>query len=141
VPLVGSLLRLWKVVPVDRDGSGAAGLRAILERLLEGGAILLFPEGTRTPDGNLCQAHSGIGLIVIKSDAPVVAVRIFGSYEAYGRHIRVPRPRRVAIRFGPPMDFQALRAEAKVCTKPRLKQIYHEVADEVMTQIGALTES
>src|SRR5438874_13300779 len=43
VPVVGTLLRLWKVVPVDRDGGGAAGLRAIFERLLQGGAILLFP--------------------------------------------------------------------------------------------------
>jgi len=48
VPIVGWLLRRWKVVPVDRDGGGAAGLRAIFDRLLQGGAILLFPEGTST---------------------------------------------------------------------------------------------
>ena len=85
VPVVGWLLRLWKVVPVDRDGGGAAGLRGIFDRLLQGGAILLFPEGTRTHDGQLQPTRSGIGLVVIKSTAPVVPVRIFGAYEAYGR--------------------------------------------------------
>ena len=81
-PGIGALLRSWNSVPVDRDGGGAAGLRAILDRLLAGGAIILFPEGTRTPDGKLQPARSGIGLTVIKSDAPVVPVRTFGTFEA-----------------------------------------------------------
>src|SRR6266496_6805734 len=70
-PLVGALLRAVNSVPVDRDGGGAAGLKAILGRLLAGGGIILFPEGTRTRDGLLQPARSGIGLAVIKSDAPV----------------------------------------------------------------------
>jgi len=138
VPVVGGLLRLWKVVPVDRDGGGAAGLRAIFDRLLDGGAILLFPEGTRSRDGQLQTSRSGIGLVVIKSSAPVVPVRIFGTYEAYGRQIRFPRPRQVTVKFGPRLQFEKLRAEAKVCPKPRLKQIYQEVADEIMAAIGRL---
>src|SRR5262245_47329716 len=71
-PVVGWVLRKWDAVPVDRDGGGASGLRIILDRLLAGGGIILFPEGTRTADGNLQPARSGIGLTVIKSDAPVV---------------------------------------------------------------------
>ena len=84
-PGIGWLLRSWNSVPVDRDGGGAAGLKAILERLLAGGAIILFPEGTRTRDGKLQPARSGIGLTVIKSNAPVVPVRMFGTFEALGR--------------------------------------------------------
>jgi len=138
VPIVGWLLRRWKVVPVDRDGGGAAGLRAIFDRLLQGGAILLFPEGTRSNDGQLQAARSGIGLVIIKSDAPVVPVRIFGTYEAFGRHTRFPHPRRVEVKFGVPMDFAHLRAEAKTCSKQRLKQIYHQAAAEIMTAVGKL---
>jgi len=137
-PVMGWVLRQWQVVPVDRDGGGAAGLRAILDRLLAGGAIILFPEGTRTHDGKLQPARSGIGLTVIKSTAPVVPVRVFGTYEAYGRHMRLPRPRRVAVKYGQPMRFEALRAEAKVCAKPRLKEIYQQVADEIMAAIAQL---
>src|SRR5256714_14736933 len=91
-PIVGSVLRSWNSVPVDREGGGAAGLRAILDRLLKGGAIILFPEGTRSRDGKLQPARSGIGLTVIKSTAPVVPVRVFGTYEAFGRHMRFPKP-------------------------------------------------
>jgi len=138
VPVVGWLLRLWQVVPVDRDGSGAAGLRAIFDRLLRGGAILLFPEGTRTRDGKVQPARSGIGLVVIKSTAPVVPVRLFGTYEAYGRHLRFPRPRRVIVKFGPPLDFAKLRAEAKAASKQRLKGIYAQIADEIIQAIARL---
>ena len=88
-PGIGALLRSWNAVPVDRDGGGAAGLKAILDRLLAGGGIILFPEGTRTRDGKLQPARSGIGLMVIKSDAPVVPVRTFGTFEAYGRHVKI----------------------------------------------------
>lgn len=137
-PGVGWYLRQLKSVPVDRDGGGAAGLRAIMSRLEAGGAVLLFPEGTRTPDGKLQRARSGLGLMVIKTEAPVVPVRIFGTFEAYGRHMKFPLPRRVGVRYGKPMLFAALRAEAKTCSKARLKEIYQEVADEIMSEIGKL---
>jgi 1-acyl-sn-glycerol-3-phosphate acyltransferase len=137
-PVLGWVLHRWQVVPVDREGGGAKGLKAILDRLLDGGAIILFPEGTRTRDGKLQPARSGIGLTVIKSSAPVVPVRVFGTYEAYGRHMRLPRPRRVAVKYGRPMQFEQLRAEAKVCSKPRLKHIYQQVADEIMAAIACL---
>jgi 1-acyl-sn-glycerol-3-phosphate acyltransferase len=137
-PVMGWVLRQWQVVPVDRDGGGAAGLRAILDRLLSGGAIILFPEGTRTRDGKLQPARSGIGLTVIKSTAPVVPIRVFGTFEAYGRHWRFPRPRQVAVKYGQPMRFAQLRAEAMACSKPRLKEIYQQVADEIMVAIAKL---
>jgi 1-acyl-sn-glycerol-3-phosphate acyltransferase len=137
-PVMGWVLRQWQVVPVDRDGGGAAGLRAILDRLLAGGAIILFPEGTRSRDGKLQPARSGIGLTVIKSTAPVVPVRVFGTFEAYGRHLRFPRPRRMTVKYGRPMRFEQLRAEARVCSKARLKEIYQQVADELMAAIASL---
>ncbi len=137
-PVVGFLLHKCQVVPVNREGGGASGLKAILERLLAGGAIILFPEGTRTRNGQLQPARSGIGLTVIKSNAPVVPARVFGTYEAYGRHITIPRPYRVAVKYGQPMDFEALRKEARTCSKDRLKKIYQEVADQIMAEIARL---
>jgi 1-acyl-sn-glycerol-3-phosphate acyltransferase len=137
-PGVGALLRSWNSVPVDREGGGARGLKAILDRLLAGGAIILFPEGTRTKDGQLQPARSGIGLTVIKSNAPVVPVRVFGTFAAYGRHLKFPRPRRIMVKYGRPMDFAGLRAEARTCDKARLKDIYQQVADEIMAAIAKL---
>lgn len=137
-PGIGALLRSWQAVPVDRDGAGARGLKAILDRLLAGDVIILFPEGTRTRDGKLQPARSGIGLTVIKSDAPVVPVRVFGTFEAYGRAVKFPKPKSIAVKYGRPMSFAALRAEAKTCSKPRLKEIYQQVADEIMAEIAKL---
>ena len=134
----GAILRGVNCVPVDRDGGGASGLKAILDRLLAGGGIILFPEGTRTRDGRLQPARSGIGLTVIKSNAPVVPVRVFGTFDAYGRHQKFPRPRPVVVKYGLPMRFEKLRNAARSCSKPQLKEIYQQVADEIMAAIAAL---
>src|SRR5579872_1572906 len=137
-PGLGWILRTVNAVPVDRDGGGAAGLKAIMDRLHAGGAIILFPEGTRTTDGKLQPARSGIGLTVIKSEAPVVPVRVFGTYEAWGRQTSFPKPRRVALKYGKPMNFADLRREAQNCSKARLKEIYQQVADEIMAVIAKM---
>jgi len=137
-PGIGALLRSWNAVPVDRDGGGAKGLKIILDRLLNGAGIILFPEGTRTKDGKLQPARSGIGLTVIKSTAPVVPVRVFGTFEAYGRYVKIPKPHRIMVKYGKPMNFEKLRAEAKICDKGRLKEIYQQVADEIMAAIAKL---
>jgi 1-acyl-sn-glycerol-3-phosphate acyltransferase len=137
-PGIGALLRSWNSVPVERDGGGAAGLKAILDRLLAGGAIILFPEGTRTKDGRLQPARSGIGLTVIKSNAVVIPVRTFGTFECYNRKIKFHLPKQLAVKYGEPMRFEKLRAAAKNCSKPRLKEIYQEVADEIMAAIAKL---
>jgi 1-acyl-sn-glycerol-3-phosphate acyltransferase len=137
-PLLAAVLREVNVVPVDREGGSPAGLKAILDRLLADNAIVLFPEGTRTRDGQLQPARAGIGLIVIKSQAPVVPVRVFGTFEAFNRYMKLPRPRRIAVKFGQPLHFTDLRAEAMQCSKPRLKEIYRQVAEEILRAIAAL---
>ena len=138
VPVLALILRSWEVVPVDRDGGTGRGLKAILDRLACGGAIILFPEGTRSRHGELNPARSGVGLTVIKSTAPVVPARVFGTYQAYGAQMLVPRPRPLAVKYGRPLLFEALRAEAQTCSKPRLKEIYQLVADQIMAEIASL---
>ncbi|MEI6342153.1 MAG: lysophospholipid acyltransferase family protein [Verrucomicrobiota bacterium] len=138
IPGLGWIIRQLNAVPVDRDGGGGAGLKTVLDRLAAGEGILLFPEGTRSPDGTLKPARAGIGLTVIKSDAPVIPVRVVGGFEAWGRHHAWPRPRRITVIFGAPMDFAALRAESHHCGKERLKSIYQEVADTLMASIDRL---
>lgn len=137
-PLIAWILRSVGSVPVDRDGASGKGLKTIVERLLGGDGIILFPEGTRTSDGGLQKGRAGVGLVVIKSGAPVVPVRVFGTYEAFGRHHSLPRPRRVGVRFGPVIDFSALVAEAATAPRPRVKEIYQEVADAIMASIARL---
>ncbi len=138
VPILSAILRSWEVVPVDRDGGTGRGLKAILDRLGKGGAIILFPEGTRSRHGELNPARSGIGLTVIKSKAPVVPARVFNTYKAFGAHHWLPRPHQLTVKYGKPMHFEALRAEAENCTKQRLKEIYQQIAEEIMAVVATL---
>lgn len=137
-PPAGALLRSWNAVPVDREGGGATGLRRILEVLEAGHGVIMFPEGTRTRNGALQRARSGLGLVILKSEAPVIPVRVFGTFEAFGRNARWPRPVPVAVKYGHPLGFEALRAEAKRSGKSRLKEIYQQITDETMAGIAQL---
>jgi 1-acyl-sn-glycerol-3-phosphate acyltransferase len=128
IPVLGFLLRSYNSIPVDREGGGPGGLKGIHDALVRGGC-----------DGQFLPARPGIGLIVIKSECPVVPVRLFGTYEAYGRHRRFPRPGRVIIKFAPPLYFKELRTEARNSPRARLREIYQQVAEEIMSAIGAIT--
>lgn len=132
------LLTRWQAIPVDRTGSSPTGLKNILSALQQNRAVVLFPEGTRTRDGQLQPARSGIGLLVVKSGAPVVPVRIWGTREAYGRDVKFPKPKRVTIKYGNVLRFDALIAETKTAPKDRVKEIYQQVADEIMAAIAKL---
>ena len=134
----GAILRSWNSIPVDRDGGSTKGLRTILERLREGRAIMMFPEGTRSPDGTQQTSRPGIGLMIAKSDAPVIPVRVFGTYEAYGRHHAIPRPRSVQVKFGEALGFKELRVEASECNPDRRREVYDEITTKLMATIALL---
>jgi len=135
------LLNHWQAVPIDPSGGSATGMKRILEALNKGRAVILFPEGTRTRDGQLQPVRSGIGFIAAKTEAPVVPVRVWGTFEAYGRHVKFPKPKRVMVKYGEPLHFRELRGEAKTCSKERLKEIYQQIADEIMAAIAKLEPS
>lgn len=135
-----ALLRSVNCVPVDRERRSPGGLKAVMQLLRKEKAVLLFPEGTRTPDGKLHRAEAGVGLLALKCGCPVVPVGIAGMYEAYNRHMKFPKPGRIRISFGAPLDFSGLRAATAVQDKSNLKETYQSVADQVMRAIAELLQ-
>src|SRR5438093_4631345 len=107
VPLLGWLLPKLKVIPVNQEGIDRSALKALIRVLKAGNAALVFPEGSRTVDGSLQPAEPGLGLVIAKTLAPVVPMRIFGAHEALprgggGLHF-VP----ITIVIGEPILFSA----------------------------------
>ena len=66
-------------------------------------------------------------------------IRVFGTFESYGRHLKWPRPKRLHVKMGNPMWLNDLRTEARTADKEQTKQIYQEAADQIMTAIDKLT--
>ena len=95
-------------------------MKIILERLLKDNGIIIFPEGTRTFDGEMLPAQGGIGPTIIKSRAPVVPVRVW-TYNAYNRNQALPNPRMMSVKFGKPLDVEPLREKARTCSRQELR--------------------
>ena len=92
-------------IPVDRDGGqDVAALKRVLRALADGKVMILFPEGTRSPDGHLQTPKPGVGFIVCKSQVPVVPARICGSFDAFGTGAKLPKlGTPTTVVFGPPL--------------------------------------
>jgi len=105
VPILGPILPELNVIPVDQKNADRSALMGAIRVVRNGGAVLIFPEGTRSPDGKLQPAQPGIGMIVAKTCAPVVPVRISGAFEALPKDRGFPRNCPVTARVGVPLDL------------------------------------
>lgn len=85
-PGFGHFLRSVGAFPIQRDGGGAAGIKEMLKRLKQGSMVGLFPEGTRTPDGEIAPLKGGVANVARKAKCQVLCVGIAGAFEAWSRH-------------------------------------------------------
>jgi cytidylate kinase len=133
-PLFTWLLPRLNTVPVDRDNAELSSLRISMQLVKEGKKMVVFPEGTRTPDGSLQPAQRGVGMLVAKTGVPVIPVRIFGSFEAFPRNRKFPRlDGKIHVVFGHPIRFSAEELAAKG------KAGQQAISERVMQAIANLT--
>src|SRR5437899_10206316 len=132
VPLLGRLLPKLNVIPVNQEGIDRSALKALIRVLKAGNAALVFPEGSRTVDGSLQPAEPGLGLVIAKTLAPVVPMRIFGAHEALPRGGGGLHFAPISIVIGEPIVFTAAEVES------RGKNLYRRLSQRVMDSIAAL---
>lgn len=122
------------VIPVDRDGgSDVTAIKRVLHALKAQKIIIMFPEGTRSRDGNMQTPKPGVGLFACRAQVPVVPARIFGSFDALGKGGMVPR-------FGTPVTvvYGAPLAPADYDAPDAGKERYQLASERIMAHIAAL---
>ncbi|GGW34524.1 lysophospholipid acyltransferase family protein [Streptomyces xantholiticus] len=123
------------MIPVDRDGANG-GVAALMtgRRVLEEGKIFgIYPEGTRSPDGRLYRGRTGIARLTLMTGAPVVPFAVIGTDKLQPGGAGLPRPGRVTLRFGEPMEFSRYEG------MDRDRYVLRAVTDSVMAEVMRLS--
>lgn len=131
-PFFGPLFPAMNVIPVERDGNDMSALREVIKKIKEGNGVVLFPEGTRSKDGALQPARAGIGLVIAKTGAPVLPIRIFGAFEAFPKEARGLRMTNITAVLGQPLHF----TEEELAGATR--ETYQVLSDRVMAALAAI---
>jgi len=134
IPLFGGLIRRLNAHPVRREGADPAAMRTALRILESGGTLLVFPEGTRGPEGVLREGKAGAGMLAVLTGAPVVPVYVKGSGRAWPRG-HFPRPSKVTVAFGPPLRFEG-GGDAR-----SKKESYEAASQAMMAAIARLKDA
>jgi 1-acyl-sn-glycerol-3-phosphate acyltransferase len=83
-------------------------MKETLRRLRNGGIVTLFPEGTRSPDGELGEIKAGIALLASRAKVTVIPAAVAGTFESWSRHRSWPRPHPLRLHFGPPISTEEI---------------------------------
>ncbi|MEU9944950.1 lysophospholipid acyltransferase family protein [Streptomyces lavendulae] len=133
--LTAAFFRSAGQIPVDRSGkdAGQAALREGLGVLARGELLGIYPEGTRSHDGRLYKGKVGVAAMALGAGVPVVPCAMVGTFEIQPPGRRIPKIRRVTIRFGAPMEF------SRYAGMERERAVLRAVTDEIMYAILGLS--
>ena len=139
-PPLGALIRSVGGFPIQREGMGASGLKETLRRLRNGGVVILFPEGTRSPDGSLQELKSGIAVLAARAKVPILPAAVAGTFEGWPRNQKFPRPHPGRVEYGPaiqPEELVGLRTEAiTALIRDRIDQCRREAVKGLARDLG-----
>jgi 1-acyl-sn-glycerol-3-phosphate acyltransferase len=132
VPGTGTLLRLYGVIPVNRDAHDGVAMALALEALAQGKIVGILPEGRVSVTGGLERARTGVAYLALASGVPVVPAAVTGTERALAdlRRLRLPR---LTLTFGEPLHFGR-----EDLAGPGRHARLREVADQIMYRIAAM---
>lgn len=132
IPFLGWLIRNLHAMPVDRRRSDRSALMAWAQILKSGNPVLLFPEGTRNKKSDFLRPLAGIGMLVYRTQAPVVPVYISGTINVWKTMIGLDR---IQVRFGKPIQFFPEQLP------DRRRDAYNFISNEVMQKVAVLRQA
>lgn len=131
-PILGPIMPKLNVIPVDQERADMSALKTIIKLIRAGHATIIFPEGSRTLDGEIQTAQPGLGLVIAKTLAPVVPMRIFGAHRAFPRGGKPRLFTPITLVVGEPIYF----------TKDDLvgerRELYQRLSERVVERIAAI---
>ena len=119
-------------IPVDRKKPGKAAMKHVLAALKKGEIIGMFPEGTRTRDGKLREAKTGIARLALWSKAPVVPVGLDDPYKLWPKGRLLPKKGKFDFNIGKPINLE------KYYKREESKKLYREITTKIMKEIAKL---
>jgi 1-acyl-sn-glycerol-3-phosphate acyltransferase len=145
-PLFAWYIRCFRAIPVDQEGIGIEGLRLILQQLKAKRAVMVFPEGERTPNGRMQPLKPGIHLLIKRSPAPILPMGIAGAFHAWPRWRWFPKPAplflpagagAIAVSVGEPLDPSPYAAMPRARALAELREVLetmHQRAERLRRQ-------
>lgn len=127
------LIRKLGAFPVRMGQADREAMRQAITHLQSGAILNVYPEGTRTADGELSPIQSGIALMVQRAPVPVVPVMIEGAFEAYPLHAKFPRPRPIHVMYGPALDLTGVK---KSDIPPLIERTFRRMQAELRAKAG-----
>lgn len=131
-PFFGYFLKRCNAIPVKRGVLDEEAIKSFHEILGSGKPVGLFPEGTRTLNGEIQPGKKGSGMLVYNARVPVIPAYIAGTFDCFPKGKVWPRPGHTSVTFGPPIPLDDLyQGKAE-------KPIYRKIADRLMENISKL---
>jgi len=127
---MGWLFNLWDAIPVRRGEADLDAIRACLKVLQDRNILAIAPEGTRSYDGHLLQAQSGIVLIALRSGAPILPMAHWGG-EGFNKNLKKLKRTDFSIRVGRQFTLDAKGERVN-------SEIRQKMANEIMVQLASL---
>ncbi len=122
-PVFGAAIRNCHAFPVKRGAADMGAIKSAIQIVKKGNCLGLFPEGTRSKDGEMHKAEAGVGLIAAKTKAPIVPAAIIGTDHIMANGGFLPK---LAVIYGEPMHFTG---DAK--NKEELEAFSQSILDKI----------
>jgi len=137
LPIIGQYIRVYSTVPIKRNHGDLGAIRECINKLKKNYGLVLFPEGTRTPDGKIHRLKPGFALLAKKANVPIIPVVIDGAFECWPRTQKIfSLGGRVFIQYGKQIDLQKIESESDKEFMAELTERMRQMQAELRLKAG-----
>lgn len=126
IPVLGRILRRTYVVPINRESAGSESVRESVRRMKAGFLVGVFPEGTRSTDGELGEIKPGFVAVARRAKQPIYPVGIAGAHRAMPKGGLKVYPRKIRVIYGEPIPAEEVARLAKKGNEEEFLQVIRE---------------